>query len=274
MMKFKCPYCDRSYFFSEKRTDCEGCGGVLRPDKKEYWFEVPLSDEDARAISEAAYDAEMMALIEKCVDAIMKDDEVPVAAAAQAGAVTVDDYMHMIYKLPANYRMNCIMIMTSQTEMALRMLKDGHGQYLWQPTVVPRRPSTFYGYPVYNSENMHNIPVSSKEGIVTIFVDCQTYMGGEKTAAIKLKVLAEKPIQVREAVSTHTHSIRKMSEAGVGWGTIDAAPYLADAMAKTIKEEFEKCPDAPPIVTEGPVTVEASTQSGGILKNLFKMPRL
>ncbi|MGG3737202.1 phage major capsid protein, partial [Aeribacillus pallidus] len=69
--------------------------------------------------------------------------------AGQPGAVTADDFIKLPYQVKAQYRRNAAYVVNSQTELALRLLKDGYGQYLWQPSLAAGKPATFNGYPVY-----------------------------------------------------------------------------------------------------------------------------
>jgi len=63
-------------------------------------------------------------------------------------AVTTDDILSLIYAVPAQYRRNGVLLVNSQTGLALRLLKDTNGQYLWQPSLQAGRPNTFAGFPV------------------------------------------------------------------------------------------------------------------------------
>src|SRR5690606_9343028 len=67
-------------------------------------------------------------------EGILNGDVVSRVTAAQAGAITADDMLALIYEVPAQYRQNGVFIVNSKTELALRLLKDANGQYLWQPS--------------------------------------------------------------------------------------------------------------------------------------------
>lgn len=89
----------------------------------------------------------------------------------QNGAVTADDFMNLVYAVPSQYRNNGSFIVNSQTELAIRLLKDGKGQYLWQPSVQAGRPNTFLGKPIYNEEDCPNIPGAGTSAKVAVFGD-------------------------------------------------------------------------------------------------------
>jgi len=89
-------------------------------------------------------------------------------------AVTTDDILSLIYAVPAQYRRNGVLLVNSQTELALRLLKDTNGQYLWQPSLQAGRPNTFAGFPVYNQEDIPSIPAGTEPADVAIFGDLRS----------------------------------------------------------------------------------------------------
>ncbi len=72
----------------------------------------------------------------------------------------LDDLVALIYGVPAQYRRNGQFLIPSTTELMISTLKDGQGQYLWQPSVQAGRPNTFKGYPVVNQENIDAIALN------------------------------------------------------------------------------------------------------------------
>lgn len=92
----------------------------------------------------------------------------------QVGAITADDILKLIYEVPAQYRQNGVLIVNSKTELALRLLKDTNGQYLWQPSLQTGRPNSFAGYPVYNQEDIPQIPAAGTAADVAIFGDIRS----------------------------------------------------------------------------------------------------
>lgn len=77
-------------------------------------------------------------------------------------AVTLDEVIDLIYSVKAVYRMNSKLMMNSQTEKAIRKLKDTNGQYLWAPSLVAGIPNTFDGYPIIINEKMASIGTGNK----------------------------------------------------------------------------------------------------------------
>ena len=66
-------------------------------------------------------------------------------------ALKADDLMDLIYKLKRPYRKNASFIMNDATLAQVRKLKDGNGQYLWQPSYQAGEPDKILGYNVHTS---------------------------------------------------------------------------------------------------------------------------
>lgn len=107
-------------------------------------------------------------------DGILNGTTVTRVTAGQAGAITIDDILDLIYAVPAQYRKNGVLIVNSKTELALRKLKDNDGQYLWQPAVQAGAPATFAGFPIYNQDDIDEIPAAGSTGNVAIFGDIKS----------------------------------------------------------------------------------------------------
>ena len=80
-----------------------------------------------------------------------------------AGAnITFDDVIDLFYSLRAPYRRNAVFLMNDSTVRALRKLKNGSGDYLWQPSVTAGTPDTILNRPVYTSAFMPALAASTK----------------------------------------------------------------------------------------------------------------
>lgn len=82
--------------------------------------------------------------------------------AASATAITMDEVMDLFYSLKAPYRKNAVFITNDATVKIIRKLKDGNGQYLWQPSVTAGTPDTLLNRPVYTSAYAPTIAASAK----------------------------------------------------------------------------------------------------------------
>lgn len=99
---------------------------------------------------------------------------IEVVTSGHATQVTADKIVDTIYKLPAVYTPNA-KFFTNRTSLgAVRKLKDGQGNYLWQPTFVAGQPSTLAGYPVVDMPDMPNI---AADALAVAFGDMrETYL--------------------------------------------------------------------------------------------------
>ena len=81
---------------------------------------------------------------------------------AKADAVTFDEVMDLFYSLRSPYRRNAVFIMNNATVKALRKLKNGNGDYIWQPSVTAATPDTILNRPVYTSGFMPTLATGNK----------------------------------------------------------------------------------------------------------------
>jgi len=82
--------------------------------------------------------------------------------AASATAITIDEVMDLFYSLKSPYRKNAIFVMNDATVKAIRKLKDGNGQYIWQPSITAGQPDTILNRPVKTSAYVPTIAASAK----------------------------------------------------------------------------------------------------------------
>lgn len=81
---------------------------------------------------------------------------------AKADAVTFDEVMDLFYSLRSPYRRNAVFTMNDATVKALRKLKNGNGDYIWQPSVTAATPDTILNRPVYTSGFMPTLATGNK----------------------------------------------------------------------------------------------------------------
>lgn len=82
--------------------------------------------------------------------------------AASATAITADELIDLFYSLKSPYRKKSVWVLNDSTIKAVRKLKDGNGQYLWQPSLVAGTPDTILGRPVRTSAYMPAIAAGAK----------------------------------------------------------------------------------------------------------------
>ncbi len=98
--------------------------------------------------------------------------------AASATAITMDEVMDLFYSLRAPYRRNAVFIMNDATVKALRKLKNGNNDYIWQPSVQAGQPDTLLNRPVYTSSFMPTIAAGAKS---ILFGDLSYYWVADRS---------------------------------------------------------------------------------------------
>lgn len=71
--------------------------------------------------------------------------------AASETAITADEVLDLFYSLKAPYRTRATWVLNDATIKAIRKLKDGSGQYLWQPSLVAGQPDMILNRPFITS---------------------------------------------------------------------------------------------------------------------------
>ena len=101
--------------------------------------------------------------------------------AASATAITADEVIDLYYSLRVPYRKKAVWIMNDATVSAIRKLKDGQGQYLWQPSLVAGTPDKILGCEVITSPYMPTIASGAK---TIAFGDFSYYWIGDRQGRI------------------------------------------------------------------------------------------
>ncbi len=72
-----------------------------------------------------------------------------------------DKLIDLMYAVKSGYRANAHFVMNRTTQSVIRKMKDGQGNYLWQPSATPGQPPMLMGFPVAESEDMPDIAANS-----------------------------------------------------------------------------------------------------------------
>jgi HK97 family phage major capsid protein len=72
-----------------------------------------------------------------------------------------DKLIDLVYTGKSAYRSNGTFVFNRATQSVIRKMKDGDGNYLWQPAAKAGEASMLMGYPVVESEDMPNIATDS-----------------------------------------------------------------------------------------------------------------
>jgi len=71
-----------------------------------------------------------------------------------ASALTSDGLIGLVYDIAAQYRQNARFVAARATYKAIRKLKTGDGEYLWERNYQAGQPERLLGYPILEQENM------------------------------------------------------------------------------------------------------------------------
>ncbi len=82
---------------------------------------------------------------------------IPEFVNGHATVVNPDSLIALMYALPAVYRNNGSWLMNATTLGKVRVMKDGQGNYLWQPGIQAGQPSTLLGRPIIEDPTMPDI---------------------------------------------------------------------------------------------------------------------
>lgn len=72
-----------------------------------------------------------------------------------------DKLLDLVYALKSAYRSNAQFMTNRSTLRDVRKLKDGQGNYIWQPSLVAGQPSALLGYSVVEAEDVDAIGTGS-----------------------------------------------------------------------------------------------------------------
>ena len=106
--------------------------------------------------------------------------------AAAADKITADEIIDLIYSVKAPYRKNARFFLNDTTIKAVRNLKDGNGNYIWQPALTEGQPDRLCGFPVEATA----APAIAASAYVIAFGDMSYYWIADRTG-IDIKRLDE-----------------------------------------------------------------------------------
>ena len=104
---------------------------------------------------------------------------------ASTSAITADEIIDLFYSLGAPYRKKAVWVVNDATVKSIRKLKDGNGNYLWQPALTADTPDTLLGRPVYTSTAVPTIASGAK---VIAFGDFNYYWIADRQGRVFKKL--------------------------------------------------------------------------------------
>ena len=87
-------------------------------------------------------------------------------------APTADEIFDLVHSIKSVYRRKAVFLLNDSTLKAIRKLKDGQGQYLWQPGLKEGQPDMLLNYRIATSPFMPEIAAGNK---VILFGDFKSY---------------------------------------------------------------------------------------------------
>ena len=90
---------------------------------------------------------------------------------AAADKITADEIIDLIYSLKAPYRKNARFYLNDSTIKVIRKLKDGNGNFIWQPALTEGQPDRLCGFPVEATQ----APAVAAGAYVIAFADLDYY---------------------------------------------------------------------------------------------------
>ena len=82
--------------------------------------------------------------------------------AASSTAIKLDEVIDLFYSLKSPYREKATFVTNDATVKEIRKLKDGNGQYLWNPSIIAGESDTILNRPVKTSVYVPTIEAGSK----------------------------------------------------------------------------------------------------------------
>ena len=91
-----------------------------------------------------------------------------------ASNLTADSFIDLFYSLPSEFRANAKLYTNRGSQAAMRKLKDGQGNYLWQPSYAAGQPATLAGETIVEVPDM---PAVAANSIAALYGDMEaTYL--------------------------------------------------------------------------------------------------
>lgn len=100
---------------------------------------------------------------------------------SSATAISIDEVLDLFYSLKAPYRNKAVFVMNDATVKAIRKLKDGQGQYLWQPSLQASTPDTILNRPLHTSTYVPAVAAAAK---TIVFGDFSYYWVADRQGRV------------------------------------------------------------------------------------------
>lgn len=152
-------------------------------------------------------------------EGLLTNVEITTRLNGHATNLSADALITALYSLPAAYRNAATWAMNGTTAGLLRTLKDGNGNYIWQPALQAGAPETLLGRPIVDLPDMPDVAANSFPIIIGDF------SGYRIVDRVGLSVLVNPYVLATNGL-TRIHATRR-----VGGGVLQAAKFRKLKMA-------------------------------------------
>jgi len=98
---------------------------------------------------------------------------IPTVNSGKADGLKLEGLVDLVYDLPSERTPNARFVMNRKTQGAIRKIKDGNGNFIWQPGLQAGQPANVLGFPVTELAAMPDV---SAGNIPIIFGDFSGYL--------------------------------------------------------------------------------------------------
>lgn len=98
---------------------------------------------------------------------------IPSVKSGAAAALKLEGLIDLVYDLPSERTPNARFVMNRKTQGAVRKIKDGNGNFIWQPGLQAGQPANVLGFPVTELAAMEDVGAGK---IPIIFGDFSGYL--------------------------------------------------------------------------------------------------
>lgn len=137
-------------------------------------------------------------------EGVLANAAIPASLNGHATVLSADALIDLVYALPAVYRNAGAWGMNGVTLAHVRKLKDGEGNYLWQPAFQAGQPETLLGRPVVELVDMPDLVANATP---IIYGDWSGYRIVDR---VDLSVLVNPYIRATEGI-TRVHATRRVA---------------------------------------------------------------
>lgn len=152
-------------------------------------------------------------------EGFMTNADIAYTTNGHATNLSADSLISLMYALPATYRNAGSWALNGTTLATIRKLKDGQGNYLWQPSYQAGQPETILGRPVVE---MIDMPDIASDAFPILYGDFSAYRIVDR---VGLSILVNPYILATNGL-TRIHATRR-----VGGGVLQAARFRKLKMA-------------------------------------------